>query len=179
MIYHVTPWRTGDIGAGLNAAIEPLPPDAWVCARDGDTMFLTPSWGAQVEAVVEAHGDYDLIGCVTNRLRGRHQLHGGALSGEPDIGAHVAIAQARWAEHGPAVKELHHGAVAGAFMLFRRSTWERVRFVERTIWADAYFTKAVRGRRGARVGIALGLYLFHLYRWGHPNPADSIGHLPR
>ena len=45
MIHHVVPWMTGNIGGGLNAAIERLPDDAWICARDGDTLFLMPQWG--------------------------------------------------------------------------------------------------------------------------------------
>ena len=179
MIHYVTSWKTGDIGGGLNEAIALLPDDAWVCVRDGDTLFLGPRWGEQIEQIAaraEAEG-YGLVGCVTNRLRAAYQLHDGVLSGEPDIGRHVAVAAERWNAHGAAIAALPSGPVAGMLMLFRKSEWAAHPFVEKSIYFDQAFTQAAR-ERGVRVGIAQGLYLFHLYRWGKPNPTGYVGHLP-
>jgi hypothetical protein len=176
MIYHLTAWKTGDIGGGLNAAIEPLPDDAWICARDGDTLFLTPTWGKLVEQIVEQNGDdYAVIGCMTNRLRAPYQLHGGKLSEEADIGVHVQIAQQRQQTYGASVQAVS-GPVAGLCLIFRKATWARHPFVTRSIYFDQFFCDAARSNHG-RVGVALGLYLFHLYRWGKPNPVGYVGHL--
>lgn len=177
MIYHLTPWLSGDIGGGLNAAIECLPADAWVCLRDGDTMFLTPQWGKQVEQIVAAHGDeFDLIGCMTNRIRAPYQLHDERLSDEPDVGVHVEIAKRRWNQYGSLVQTLPDGPVAGFLMLFRRATWARHPFQRGSIYFDQKFTTDVRCF-GGKVGLALGLYVFHLYRWGARVPAASVAHL--
>lgn len=176
MIHHVVPWMTGNIGGGLNAAIERLPDDAWICARDGDTLFLMPQWGKQIEAIVEAQrNNFAVIGAMTNRIRSPEQLHGGRLSEEADIGQHVAIAKNRWNEHGTAVKPML-GPAAGMLMLFSKQTWLAHPFPERSIHFDQLFCDAARAN-GGRVGVALGLYLFHLYRWGHANPASYVGHL--
>lgn len=104
VVHYVTAWKQQDIGGGLNRAIAVLPDDDWVCVRDGDSMFLTPEWGRQIEEIILAHGhEFDVIGAITNRLHSKYQLHNGALSNDPDIGNHVAIARERWAQHGPAV----------------------------------------------------------------------------
>jgi hypothetical protein len=139
-------------------------------------MFLAPDWGRKIEAIISDRGDeFDVIGCMTNRLRGAHQLHGGRISEEADIGAHVAIAQSRWAEFGTQVKATP-SPIAAVCMLFRRSTWARSPFRERDICFDTYFSRAVVAA-GGRLGVALGLYVFHLYRWGKTDPANNWSHL--
>lgn len=176
MIHYVTAWKTGDIGGGLNAAIALLPDDAWVCVRDGDTLFLETDWGRQIEQIVECNREFALIGCMTNRLRAAYQLHGGAISEEPNISAHIAISRQRRVAYGASVKPQPLGPVAAMLMLFRKSEWAKHRFRERSIYFDSEFCEATR-RAGGKVGVAQGLYLFHLYRWGQPDPANSIGHL--
>ena len=154
MIHYVSPWLAGDVGGGLNAAISRLPGDAWVCVRDGDTLFLLPDWGSHVEQIVAAHGaEFDVIGCMTNRLKAPHQLHGGELSDEADIGRHIHIATQRQAEHGAAVAPVD-GIVAGMFMLFRKSTWERHPFPRKAWNFDQAFCQKVT-REGGRIGVAL------------------------
>lgn len=175
-VYHGTPWRTGDIGGGINAFVETLPADAWVCIRDGDTLFLTPDWGAQIERVIEQHGArYAVIGAMTNRLRSPYQLHGGVISQDPDISHHREIALTRRDEFGASVREVP-GPVAGMCLIFNRRTWERTPFEPRSIYFDKQFSNAVR-EAGGRLGVAQGLYLFHLYRWGCEDPANHTEHL--
>ena len=177
MIHYVSPWRAGDIGGALNEAIAPLPDDAWICVRDGDTLFLAPDWGTQVESIVEVHGDeFGLIGCMTNRLRAPYQLHGGKISDEPSIEVHRRIADEHWRAFGPTVQPLRAGPVAGMLMLFPRALWAGQPFVPRSRYFDQEFTAAAR-LKGVQVGIAQGLYLFHLYRWGQPRPTEYVKHL--
>ena len=178
-IHHVIPWKTGDIGGGINEAIAAIDPgrDDWFCVRDGDTMFLTPRWGFLIERIVEWNAEvFDLIGCMTNRLRAPYQCHNGGLSNDPDIGRHREIALSREAAHGAVVSPLDEGPIAGMFMLFPRRVWERFPFPERSIYFDQQFTGRIRSE-GGKVGVALGLYLFHLYRWGQADPAAFKDHL--
>jgi hypothetical protein len=175
-VFYVTPWKTGDIGGGINESLALLPSDAWVCVRDGDTMFLSADWGAQVEQIIARNGvRFDVIGAMTNRLRSRYQLHDGAISEVGDIGYHREIARQRWRDYGASVGEVP-GPLAGMCLIFHRSVWERVPFEPYTIWFDKRFSSRVR-ELGGRLGVAHGLYLFHLYRWGEADPANSIEHL--
>lgn len=176
MIRHVIAWKTGDIGGGLNDAIDLLPDNAMVCVRDGDTLFMAPDWGRQLERIVSDNRAYDLMGCMTNRLRAPYQLHGGVLSCEDSVTRHQEIAAQRWHAHGTEVRELKSGPVAAMLMLFPKAVWKRHPFVERSIYFDQKFTQDVRDN-GGRVGIAQGFYLFHLYRWGQPNPCNYTEHL--
>lgn len=179
MIFHITPWLTGNIGGGLNASIGLLPDDAWVCIRDGDTMFLTPNWGEQIEQIAaQRPTGMDVIGCMTNRLRAPLQLHGGALSNDTDLGNHIAIANQRWEEFGTECRDAQNEPVAGMLLLFSKATWERHPFVERSVYFDRDFCAAARAQ-GSRVGVALGLYIFHAYRWGQAYPASYVEHLAK
>lgn len=177
MIHYVAPWCEGNIGRGLNETIERLPAEDWVCVRDGDTLFLETDWGRQIEALVAANAEgFDVIGCMTNRLRAPYQLHSGKISGEADIDAHIEVSHRRRKQYGTHVEPLPSGPVAGMLMLFPKTEWARHPFEERTIYFDQVFCTQARAGR-ARLGIALGLYVFHLYRWGKPCPASYLGHL--
>lgn len=179
MIYHLTPWLTGNIGGGLNASIGLLPDDAWVCIRDGDTMFLTSNWGEQIEQVAaQRPTGVDVIGCMTNRIRSPLQLHGGAFSDDPDIGRHIAIAEKRWLDYGTEVIDAHNEPLAGMLLLFSKATWERHPFVERSIYFDRDFCAAARAK-GSRLGVAKGVYILHGYRWGKAHPTIYTQHLER
>jgi hypothetical protein len=180
MIHYVVPWKTGNIGGGINDAIAAIAPgrNDWICVRDGDTMFLTSQWGRHIEQIVDKAmlESYELVGCMTNRLRAAYQLHLGYLDDDPAIGNHVQIANWRGNEFGANIEEIPTGPIAGMFMLFPRRVWEREPFAERSIYFDQEFTASVR-RSGGKVGVALGLYLFHLYRWGKADPFGSKDHL--
>ncbi|WP_322092811.1 glycosyltransferase family 2 protein [Paraburkholderia bannensis] len=175
-VFYLTPWKTGDIGGGINESVALLPADAWVCVRDGDTLFLTPDWGTQIEQIILRNaGRFDVIGAMTNRIRSAFQLHGGALSENGDIGYHREIARQRWRDYGASVGEVP-GPLAGMCLIFHRSVWERVPFEPYTIYFDKRFCARVR-EHGGRLGVAHGLYLFHVYRWGELDPVNSIDHL--
>jgi hypothetical protein len=175
-VFYSTPWRTGDIGGGINDFIAAVPTDSWICVRDGDTLFLTADWGAQIEQIIARHGaNYAVIGAMTNRVRSPYQLHGGVISDNGDISHHCAIASDRWATYGTSVRDIP-GPLAGMCLIFNRRVWERTPFEPRSIYFDKLFSSAVR-KAGGRLGVAQGLYLFHLYRWGSADPINNVEHL--
>jgi hypothetical protein len=175
-IHYITPFATDkNIGREYNARIEELPDDCWIVLRDGDTLFLTPNWGAQIEAIIQRHKDsFGVISCVTNRLRGLHQLHNHTFSECGDISKHVNIANALQEDYFDEVQSTD--SIAGLCMIFSKETWKAHPFKENTLKFDSLFCSAIR-KAGGKIGIAKGLYLFHLYRWGKEHPADYIDHL--
>lgn len=175
-IHYITPFAVDkNIGREYNERIEELPDDCWIVLRDGDTLFLTPEWGRQIEAIVERNKDsFQLISCVTNRLRATHQLHENSFSGNGDINHHVNIANTLQEDY---YDEVHSTTtIAGLCMIFKKETWKQHPFKENTLKFDTLFCSAI-SKAGGKIGIAKGLYLFHLYRWGKENPADYIDHL--
>ncbi len=176
MVYYSTPYKDGDIGGGINDFVALLPPAAWVCVRDADTLFLTSTQQLLIQRIAKAEPEFDVIGAMTNRIRAPYQLHCGEISEETRIDHHIAIARRRECLYGVQIQSCPW-PVAGFFMLFRKSTWEAVGgFKTRTAYFDKEFTKDVI-RTGGSLGVAPGLYLWHTYRLGSEDPVNHVDHL--
>lgn len=178
-IFYLTPFATDlNIGREYNEQIEALPDDCYCVIRDGDTLFMRSDWGNQIEDIIRKHGDkYKLIGCMTNRLRANHQLFRGQFSNDGDISHHVDIANTLYDHFYDQVEPTTY--VAGLCMIFHKSTWQQVKFRENSNLFDKEFNTDIRMKFGGRtpIGLAKGLYVFHLYRWGSKDPYNDINHL--
>lgn len=176
MIYHITPYLTGDIGKGINDTIRCLPDDAWVCLRDIDTMFLLPQQPSWLEEIV-ASTKYDVLGARCNRLGDKHQLWGENISDVDSITHHMAIARLACRAHGQNVVAVSdQNILAGFFLLFKKSVWEAIPFEERSIQFDILWNNKLI-EAGYKRGLIPGMYLWHTYRLGADNPRSSISHL--
>lgn len=176
-IFFISPYCEGDIGKGINRSISLLPDNAWVCLMDSDTLFLQPTSQRLILNIIKDNSDYDLIGCVTNRLGSPYQRYGGVLSEEVDITKHQFWAKEQAEVYGTYVEETpKNEVIAGCLMLFKKSVWDEVKFEERSIQFDIIFNKELR-KRNKKIGLAKGLYVFHLYRLGMKHPESAIGHL--
>lgn len=153
-----------NIGRGYNEHIKCLPDDAWICINDSDSLYLNPKFGHQLSDIINKHGDeYALLGCVTNRLGGLHQVFEGKFSNDFDVKNHYQIAEKLYKDHYDEVQET--SGVAGLLMLFKKSTWLDVGgFQENNIACDTAFNKAIIDRKLGKIGIMKGVYLFHSYR---------------
>lgn len=178
-IHYIQPFRTDkNIGKAINEAIQNLRYDAndWIVLTDHDMMWLLPDSKAQVERILMGT-DYDILGCMTNRLRLPDQLVGGKFIDNDKIRDHIAIAEKCREMWGDQVKTAN--TVVAAFMLcFRVSVWERVNgFVEDVLNFDTQFCWEAQKICSARIGIMSGVYVYHLYRSWSKNPKNDIAHL--
>ena len=180
-VYHITPARADkNFGKACNDQCRDVPEDAWICLRDADTMFLTPNYSQHIEDIVEKYKDiYDVIGCLTNRIGLAHQLINKTMSEDTDVRNHMNIAlQLEKTNYAEVVRSPSY--VAGHFLLFSKKSWVQHPFEEGKIlitkivnkkretgFVDYWFSNYFFKRK--RVGIATGLYIFHLYRLFHPN----------
>lgn len=182
MVYHFTPFLKGNISEGINRSVELVPPGSWVCVRDADTMFLTWRQQWQIEKIAEAT-DYGLIGCMTNRTYSSYQMHGQKLSGDYDLLHHIRIAKEREQKHWLEVVPTGEGDPGGEgllwghFFLFQKETWEKAGGFSGQIDHDITFSRAVKGL-GLKLGVALGLYLWHSFRPGVEVPWFMGNHDP-
>lgn len=176
-VHYVSPYDvTRNFGRAINEACEVCKPGEWVCVRDGDTMFLHPDWGVQIEEALFLHGDkFDLIGCMTNRLNDTHQLYKGEFSEETDITVHMNIARHLQIVNASNV-EPTLGDIAGMFMLLPYRVISEWKFEECRIDFDRDFCQALR-LNGMRLGLMTGLYIFHLYRMWAKFPTKEVKHL--
>lgn len=178
-IWYLTPFSTEkNIGKEYNEQISRIPPNDWICIRDGDTIFLSPEnqWGKQISDIIATHGNkYDLIGCVTNRLRSTVQLHENTFSNNHDMLHHGGIAKALFETKYNSVRG-HKQPIAGLFMLFPRKTWDKVKFRENSDTFDTHFGKDLI-KLGGKIGIAEGVYVYHWYRAWSEDPLNDKKHL--
>lgn len=171
----ITPWSSDkNIGKSYNEAISELPEDCYVILRDGDTMFLTPDWGKQIEEIILANPEYDLITCMTNRIGNEKQSYSGMFE-EKNLDMHFKLARFE-SKSTSRTTVIPHTICPGMLMIFHKSLWNEIKFVENSIYFDKRFSEAVI-KSGRKIGVAKGLYLLHLYRWGQDNPKSSIKHL--
>ena len=178
-IFYSSPFRSDkNIGKAYNEFIELLPEDAYVCITDGDSMFLHPYYGKCIEEIIKTNPDYDLIGCVTNRLGILHQCYNNEFSEDTDVSNHYEKTISAWDNNGTIVEPTN--LVAGLCMIFSKQTWIKVGgFKENTIFADKLFSQYILRNKG-KIGIAKGLYVFHGYRiWNktHLKAWNSTEHL--
>jgi hypothetical protein len=179
-VHYISPYSTTsppNIGGAINEAIRQLSPsdDDWIVHTDQDICFLRPDSKKQIEEVLSST-DYDVLGCLTNRLASPHQLYGGKFNEDSDIRNHIAIANECHKSNYGMVKETSIN-IAAMLMCFRVKTWKEVGgFKENSIRFDSEFTDAVQAR-GGKLGIMQGVYVFHLYRMWSEDPVWEVGHL--
>ena len=178
-VWYFTPGRGNkDLGTAYNDHCALVPDGDWICIMDGDVIFLNPFWSKQIEDIITKHGArFPLISCLTNRLGLKWQLPYG-FSEDPNILNHAKIADRHYADHYDEVTTSPE-PTAGLFMLFPKSTWDKVKFLPGLTnggtFVDWSFSDAVMRTLG-KIGIAKGIYIFHFYRFNRKSKRD-IDHL--
>lgn len=182
-VHHITPGRSDkNIGRAINEIVKALPDNDWICLRDIDTLpMYHEKIYQQCEEIAQA-GEFDLVGCMTNRLGLHYQLVGGRKSNDSDILNHRKIGVDLYNKHGNEIMPIQQ-VIGGLFMLFPKSAWKQVGgFPEGGIqiqghFFDYHFCKKVMQQR-LRIGIAKGIYLFHYYRFEHgEDTRKAVAHL--
>lgn len=182
-VHHITAGR-GDknIGKAINDIVKGLPDEDWVCFRDIDSFpLLHEQFLKQCEEIAYKE-EFDLIGCMTNRLNLEGQLYKGVISENPDVLYHKKIATELFEKHGASVLSTYQN-IGGLMLFFPKRLWISVNgFDEGAIvsskgnYFDHEFCEKAK-KSGAKLGIAKGIYLFHFYRFGSATPNLDNKHL--
>lgn len=177
-VWYSNPYSSSkNIGKALNDFCGLVPDGDWICLQDGDICYLTSDWGRQIEDTLKEHSDkFGLIGCMTNRL-GRPIQRIGEMDNDHDMMKHYETAKTMALEHYAEVEDITKKKyIAGMFMLFPKSVWNKVKFRENNIAFDDHFSNDVR-KKGYKLGLMKGLYVYHLYRAWSDNPTKERAHL--
>ncbi len=177
MIYYFSPFNSQkQIGKSHNDHCSLVTnDDDWICITDSDVLFLRPDTKAQIEEIINIHGDkFQVFGCLTNRIASPHQQLAG-FSENTDIQYHKMLSDKCFNESYSEVKETDIN-VAGFLMIFQKKTWNKYKFSDNSIRFDSEFTDKVKAE-GGKLGIMQGVYVFHDYRLGQKNPMYYIDHL--
>lgn len=177
-VHYSNPYSTSkNIGKALNDFCEMIPDGDWICLQDGDITYLTPSWGKQVEDALKKYGDtFGLIGCVTNRLGRPIQLIEGMFDNHNMLDNKDKAFELE-KKHYALIEDITDKKyIAGMFMLFPKKVWNECKFPENNIAFDDAFSNLVR-KKGYKLGLMKGLYVYHLYRAWSDNPIKDRAHL--
>lgn len=174
IIHHISPFSCSkNIGLEYNERISELPNDCYIALSDGDALFLLPDWGTHIKDIIINNPQYGVITCMTNRLA----LEAHCVPNMFDCDSileHVKTAHKLRQEFGNSCVETD--IAPGLLMIFKKSLWEDIKFKENSIIFDKVFSREVIAR-GGKIGLAKGLYMLHLYRYGLKNPKLNINHL--
>lgn len=165
-IYYGIPYALDkNLGAEYNRYMELLPDDDdWMVFRDGDTMFLTFTWGHAIAEVINKLPDAGIITCRTNRIRQKLQRF---KEDSSDIIVHRLIAKDLDKKFRGQYRKIDKN-ISGFFMAIKKKTWLEVgKFHERAgklIAVDSAFSKKII-QSGKIIYVMQGMYVFHYYRF--------------
>jgi GT2 family glycosyltransferase len=164
MIYFFTPWSfEKDLGDAYNHYCSLIPnPDDWICVTDHDTLFLLPTTIPRIKKYIELYPNTGIFTCYTNRVGSKKQCYGHELSENPNILYHRDIAKKL--EDTQEFNIAHiAGTISGFLMVFKKSTWEYLRFRNGILKVDTDFSiKALR--HNFTISLMKSVYVFHYYR---------------
>jgi len=158
-VHYIVPYSIEkNFGKAINEQIALIHDSDWVCVLDGDCMFLTAKWGHHIQDIVNNNQNhFSLFGCLTNRLGRPIQRYKGEFSTNFDIKYHSDIAHEIESNHWGEVEDItSKRRIAGMFMLFPKSLWNRIKFTENTPNFDDIFSTDVL-RIGGKCGCELSL----------------------
>lgn len=168
MIYYFTPYSTEkNLGKYYNDCMAMIPDGSWACFTDGDAMFTTVNFGHQLEEVILQNPEYSLFTCLTNRVGTIYQTVEGVW-GDNDIYRHRMLGDYLQRDNDVQVEDItNNPPLSGVLMLLNKKAWfNSDRFKEGgMLGIDNSIHRSIKNS-GGKVGLMLGVYLFHWYRGG-------------
>jgi hypothetical protein len=169
MIYYFTPYGIdGKLGKAYNDSCAIVPNDEdWICLMDGDTAFLSVTWGRQIAQVIKENPHVDVFTCWATRIGSKVQRYAGQISEERDVVKLKEMVLKCEQENFGKITVVNR-EVSGLLLVFRKSLWKQFPFAEETpagtiLGIDTEWTNRLlaSGKTIARMD---GLLLFHYYR---------------
>lgn len=165
MIYRFQPFSTDKkLGEVYNAHCSLVPhDDDWIQLTDYDAMILTPDTYRVIERAVARYPDTDIFGAITNRVGYTSQRLLPMMDTNYNMEYQIATAKGLASRYGAGEVKVAK-AVAGFFLLFKKSYWKKNPFQPFIFDKRGYTFDQVFCRRANKMNIILGAYLWHSYR---------------
>jgi hypothetical protein len=177
MLYKFQPFSvTKELGKEYNAHCAIVPNDHdWILILDYDAMVLDPITYQVIENAIKRYPETDIFGAITNRVGLSYQRRLPMLDTNTNLEYHKAEALKLGRKHLDGFS-IQCSYVAGFFLLFKKSYWNKYRFQETIIdkkgnFFDWNFCRpAYRDNKNCKV--IQGAYIWHTYRLGK-DPKDN------
>ena len=82
-------------------------PEDWICLLDGDTAFLLPDFGHQIQSYIDSYPDTGLFTCYASRCHYSCQLYEYSDLNNADILYHRTKAEEVYCRYNGRVKEIN------------------------------------------------------------------------
>jgi hypothetical protein len=165
MIYRFQPFATDKtkFGEVYNAHCNAVPNNEdWIQLMDWDAQILIPETYQVIDRAIERYPDTEIFGAMTNRIGYQWQRYTTWQDPHMDMLHHVSKAAhaLQWKDGECKVAP----SIAGFFMLFKKSYWERNKFQTHIINENGRAFDKQFCQGATRMRIILGVYIFHQYR---------------
>ena len=164
-----------NIGVAYNSTMRLLGGDDWCCFVDGDSMFLTPYFGRQINEYVNRNPECGLFTCKTNRVRADYMLAGDWMYDDVVYHRHVAHELSSDLSVTDITELAHSSPLSGVLMLVSRKAWAQVGGFKEAgmLGVDNDMHRRMRDA-GLKVYMMNGVYVYHWYRGGN---RQDVSHL--
>jgi GT2 family glycosyltransferase len=146
-------------------------PNDWLVIMDGDTMFLQPDFGCQLQDYINLYPKTGLFTCYASRCSYSYQVPQGVDQENPNVIYHKMISDKVRDLFHPQCEEIKT-RIAGHLMMIQKKTWERIfpslkaRITSRkkaVLGVDTQITWAMI-KAGYKVRLMKGVYIMHYFR---------------
>ena len=126
MIYFFTPYSFNlKLLDAIVQCMDLLKPVDWAVIMDGDTMFLQPDFGHQIQCHIESHPEAGLFTCLASRCHYSIQVPPGVDMNNDSVRYHKLIASLQQDLHPGETAEINR-RIAGHLMVIKKSTWDKI-----------------------------------------------------
>ncbi|NQU87941.1 MAG: hypothetical protein HQ541_19505 [Mariniphaga sp.] len=144
-------------------------PNDWVCFLDGDTSFLLPDFGHQIQQYIDKYPGTGMFTCYASRCHYSVQVRKGTDMANPDILYHYMQALTTFNSFHGKVKEIDR-KVAGHLLVIQKKTWIQIRDQvkkssthNKILGVDSKISNAIL-TAGLKIRLMRGIYIFHFLR---------------
>ena len=171
MLYFFTPYSFNKkLFEAIDSSMELIcNPEDWICLLDGDTAFLLPDFGHQIQGYIDTYPETGLFTCYASRCHYNCQLYKYADAENTNIIYHRLKAEEVLRQFNGQVEEINR-RIAGHLMVIQKKTWLMIRREVKETAADKNIlgvdTKISNAILKANLKIRLmkGIYIFHYLR---------------
>ncbi|MFA5816202.1 MAG: hypothetical protein WC865_11330 [Bacteroidales bacterium] len=170
MIYFFTPYSFNfKLLDAIFGCMELLKPNDWAVIMDGDTMFLQPNFGHQIQQHIENHPEAGLFTCFASRCHYSIQVPAGVDMNNDSIRYHKLIASLQQDIHAGETAEINR-RIAGHVMVIKKSTWDKILPMvrvtaseKRILGVDTKICNAIL-KSGMKILLMKDIYILHYCR---------------
>lgn len=148
-------------------------PDDWICFLDGDTMFLSQTWGHDLKKYTEKYPDAGMLTCYASRAGYPSAIPKEGNNQIKDILFHRNVSEKLRLKYlNNCVVKPYNRRVSGHLMLMKRGTWDLIKNgVKKRVNAN---NKKILGvdtqisyeilSKGKSILLMRGIYILHYFR---------------